>query len=197
MRGMPAKGVATLAVGGGVLLVFGSFLTWSRVSPNAAGIAYVVGSTPEQIASLLGNGSRSLSGIRYGDGLSTLLAGLLTFLFAWLWLRRPDRRSALPLVLFGLWGAGVAVYDMSQALNGKIPAISQSAPPFPVPAEFSLRDTIDVSLGVGIWLCAIGGSMVVASGVLGFIDAGRTQSNGEMVDDSVVAAATPPDEPDV
>jgi len=157
---------------GAVLLVIGSFLTWATVSIDVAKFASALGVDEATLgAAIAGPTEKSATGLSDGaDGIFTLIAGLVVIALAFLLRAKPASRKAIGLgiALAGLVGAGVALYDISQvndvrdeALAGLTTALAGTG----VGADV-LDGVVNVSTGIGIWICMIGGVIAVVAGLM-------------------------------
>jgi hypothetical protein len=170
---------------GAVLLVLGSFLTWATVSIDLAKFASALGVDEATLgAAITGPTSRSASGLSDGaDGIFTLIAGLVVIGLAFLLRAKPTARKpiGLGIVLAGLVGAGVALYDISQvndvrdsALGGLTAALAGTG----VGADV-LDGVVNVSTGIGIWLCVAGGAVAIVAGLLAVLAGGSAAPMAE------------------
>jgi hypothetical protein len=157
---------------GAVLLVIGSFLTWATVSIDVAKFASALGVDEATLgAAITGPTSKAASGLSDGaDGIFTLIAGLVVVALAFLLRAKPAARKpiGLGIVLAGLVGAGVALYDISQvndvrdsALGGLNAALAGAGI-----GSDALDGVVNVSTGIGIWICVIGGVIAIVAGVM-------------------------------
>jgi hypothetical protein len=189
-----------VGVVGAALLVIGSFLTWATVSIDLGRFASALGVDEATLgAAITGPTSKSASGLSDGaDGIFTLIAGLVVLGLVFLLRAKPASRKpiGMGIVLAGLIGAGVALYDISQvndvrdsALGGLTAALAGTG----IGSDL-LDGVVNVSTGIGIWLCVLGGTIAIVAGVLaalaGDSDAGMAGAGG--VAGGGVAAATGP-----
>jgi hypothetical protein len=164
-RSMPP---AAIAAGiGGVLLALGSVLTWVTVSVNVDAIARAVGIDPSQIPpGAIGDTTQSFSGTSGTDGKVTLVCGIVVILGAiGIALAMGSRRVLAALAgLAGLVGGLFALYDATIAKNNAIDDATRTLSGAGLPGSF--RDFFSVSLGIGIWMCVIGGIVAVVGAVM-------------------------------
>jgi hypothetical protein len=169
---------------GAVLLVLGTFLTWATVSIDLGRFAAALGVDEATLsAAITGPTSRSASGLSDGaDGIFTLIAGLVVIGLAFLLRAKPAARKpiGLGIVLAGLVGAGVALYDISQvndvrdsALGGLSAALAGTG----IGADV-LDGVVNVSTGIGIWLCVVGGVVAIVAGLMAALVGGSTVDVG-------------------
>jgi hypothetical protein len=162
---------AALALVGSLLLIVGSFMTWATASVDVARFAQALGVDPSLLQGAVGQTSKSFSGMASGtDGKFTLIAGIIAVILAILVFVQPSMRKALAIVLIiaGLVGAGVALYDLSkindvkqQALGSAGAALQQAGL-----TASALDNAFSVKAGIGLWACAAGGLVVVIGGVM-------------------------------
>jgi hypothetical protein len=160
-----------VAIVGGLALVIGAFLTWATASFNVQAFASLLGVDASTLGGLIGDTSKSFSGLDAGaDGKWALAMGLVAValgvvLIAW---KGAHKVVAVGIVLAGLVGGGYALYDITQVDNVKQDAIDQAAPALQgLGVDTSkLGDVFDISLGIGIWVCAFGGLIAIVGGVL-------------------------------
>jgi hypothetical protein len=160
-----------VAIVGGIALVIGAFLTWATASFNVQAFASLLGVDASTLGGLIGDTSKSFSGLDAGaDGKWALAMGLVAValgvvLIAW---KGAHKVVAVGIVLAGLVGGGYALYDITQVDNVKQDAIDQAAPALQgLGVDTSkLGDVFDISLGIGIWVCAFGGLIAIVGGVM-------------------------------
>jgi len=176
-----------VAIVGGAALVIGAFLTWATISFDVHAFASLLGlddaAVGQAINGALGDTSKSFTGLDAGsDGKWALAMGvvviaLAVLLIAW---KQANKLIAIGILLAGLIGGGYAVYDITQVDNAKQDAIDQAAPAFQSLGvdSSSLGNVFDISLGVGIWVCALGGLVAIAGGVLVLTSEGQPDAAG-------------------
>jgi hypothetical protein len=153
-----------------VSLIVGSFLTWATVSIDVQAFAQLLGLDASSIEAGLPETSISLSGMDVDDGTITLIAGIAALVLGVIALLRARRVVAALLIVAGLIGGGVALYDVSQANDAKQEALAEVEPVVQAIGldASSIGEILDVSLGVGIWLCVFAGLVAIAGGVVGW-----------------------------
>jgi hypothetical protein len=159
---------AILGIIGGAVLVIGSVLPWAKVSLDLDKFAQVLGVDPSLMAGLGAQTTQNVGGLD-ADGTFTLIAGIVVVVCAIILLVRASRGLGVLMLLAGLAGASVAVYDilskdrqLDDALAGAGPqleAIGLSADTF--------RDVFTVSFSIGIYLCVLGGVLAMIAGAMG------------------------------
>jgi hypothetical protein len=153
-----SKAPAIIAVVGGLLLAIGSFLSWATVSG--------------------GGDSVSASGTDGSDGYITLICGVIALAIGAAWFAKGAGKRALAILvlLAGLIGGGVGVYDAMTAKDSVLDgAAEELAPSFGVPADqvrVLLDQAIDagqlsISLSIGLYMVIGGGLLALVGGVLG------------------------------
>ena len=161
-----------LGIVGGALLVIGSLMTWATVSFNVENIANALGVDPSVIpAGSLG--SQSVAGTKVNDGKIALVCGVIVVIAAVVLLAVSGARvlAAAALMLAGLVGGGIALYD---GINGKDDAINEGARALTasgLPGD--VKSFFNVSIGIGIWICVIGGIAAIVAGILVLMQRGQ------------------------
>jgi hypothetical protein len=155
-----------IGVVGGIALAIGSFLNWATVSVNFDKIATALGIDPAQIpAGVRAQGTVSVTGWKSGDGKWTLVAGVVVAVAAVL-LTMASSRQVVGIVMLvgGAVGGGLALYDATIQKNN---AIDNAAAQFTnIGLPGTIRDYFSVSLGIGIWLCIVGGAVAIVAGIM-------------------------------
>jgi hypothetical protein len=158
-----------LAIVGGLGLAISAFLTWGTVTLDPVRFATALGVDPTTIpAGSMPAVSQSVTGTDGWEGKLAIAAGVAAIVLAVLAMRRTRRGLGVFLIVAGLVGGGVALYDVVTVNDQKNAAIQDAAPDLQSlgvqPSQLS--EAIDVSLDAGIWLCVIAGTVVAAGGVL-------------------------------
>jgi hypothetical protein len=155
-----------IGIVGGLALAIGSFLNWATVSVNFDKIATALGIDPAQIpAGVRAQGTVSVTGWKSGDGKWTLVAGVVVAVAAAL-LAMASSRQVVGIVMLvgGAVGGGLALYDATIQKNN---AIDNAAAQFSnIGLPGTIRDYFSVSLGIGIWLCIVGGVVAIVGGIM-------------------------------
>lgn len=150
---------------GGALLIVGSFMTWATVSANIANIAAAFGVDPSTIPAGTFPGAQTIAGSSTNRGKTVIVCGVIAIVAALLVIMVVARTvAAVLLMLAGLIGGGFALYT---GLNGKEDAISEGAKQltaFGIPGD--VKSFFDVSIGIGVWVCVIGGLVAIVGGVM-------------------------------
>lgn len=151
----PTSGI--VAIVGGALLAFASFLPWAEVSGEGASV--------------------TAKGIDGSDGYLTLGAGVVAVLIGVVLVMRGSRRIlAIITILVGIVGGGLALYDALTAKDSVLDAAAEElAPSFGVSTDqvrAALDQAVDagqigVSVSYGLYLAVAGGVIVVVGGILG------------------------------
>jgi hypothetical protein len=203
---------AIVALIGGAMLVIGSLLTWATVSIDVARFAEALGVDEATLgAAIAGPTSTSASGLSDGaDGIFTLIAGVVVGALALLANMRTEARRPIGIVIgiAGVVGAGVALYDISQiddvrdlALGGVTAALEGTG----IGADL-LDGVVEVSTGIGIWICLIGDLIAVVAGLMTLSGAGMKRVSappewsmatpvGQLAEGGLAPAAAPPAPP--
>lgn len=152
----PSAGGATpigsvLAIVGGALLAIGSFLVWVTLSG--------------------GGFDESTTGVDGSDGWITFAAGLVAILAGFLAIRSGRRAIAVVVILAGLVGGGLGVYD---ALTVRDSIAEELAPQLGVSVEEARAGVdllvdggqLEISMGIGLILVLAGGALALIGGLL-------------------------------
>jgi di/tricarboxylate transporter len=146
---------AILAIVGGALLIVGSFLPWAEVSG--------------------GGQSVSAKGVDGSDGYLTIATGLVALVAGIMLLRQPKRVLAILVLVAGLLGGGLGLYDALTAKDNVLDAAAEElAPTFGGSAEqvrVLLDEAIDagqlsISMSFGIFIVIAGGALALVGGFL-------------------------------
>ena len=146
---------AIVGIVGGALLVIGSFLTWATASVNLDALAQALGVDPGLLQGVpTGSQSFSVGGLDSGaDGTFTLIAGIVAVVVAIVLIVKADLRKPMGavLVLAGLIGGGVALYDLSKVNDVKQEAIDAAGGGLAAAGIDTgvLDEVFDVSAGIG------------------------------------------------
>jgi hypothetical protein len=200
-----AKGSAAGVIGvvAGLMLIVGSFMTWATASIDVNAFAEALGLDPTLVVGVLeSETSVSASGMTEGaDGVFTLIAGVAVVLFAVLALVRPalNRVWGVLILLVGVLGTAVVLYDIAQLDDVKDAAIADAAPAF----EGSginldiLREVFSVKIGAGLIICLLGGVIALAAGVIALMTRGPASvaPGGGFAEPSPAVSADPGDLP--
>jgi hypothetical protein len=160
---------AIVGIVGGVALVLGSLLTWGTGSLNVQALATAVGLDPATVSAVLGDVSRSVSGIDVTGGKWALAMGIVAIVLGVVaFLRVSPRVVGIGLIVAGLIGGGWALYDTTQADVVKEQAIEDVAPQLGSVegASAVLGQYIDTSFGPGIWISILGGLVAIGGGIV-------------------------------
>ena len=147
---------AILAMVGGVLLAVGSFLAWAEVSGGGTSV--------------------TAKGVDGSDGYITLAAGAVALLVGIAMTRQARRMLAVLVILAGIVGGGIGLYDALTAKDSVLDAAAEElAPTFGASAEevrAALDQAIDagqlsVSISIGLYVVIAGGVVALIGGILG------------------------------
>jgi len=161
----PVAGI--LGVVGGALLALGSFLTWAEVSGGGTSVT-----------------AKGVDGL---DGYITLVAGLVAIVAGVMMARGTRRVLAVLVILAGIVGGGIGLYDALTAKDSVLDAAAEElAPTFGASAQevrAALDQAIDagqlsVSISIGLYVVIGGGVVAVVGGILGLRDAGEHVAPG-------------------
>jgi hypothetical protein len=159
----------------------GSFLTWATASVDINKLAQAVGIDPSSIPpGALGDTSKSVAGTSGTDGKIALACGIIVLL-AGIGLAislGSKRLLAIIALAGGAVGGLFALYDATVSKNNAVNDIERSFSAAGLPGN--AHDFFSVSLGIGIWLCVLGGIVAVVGAVMAL-----------MSRDDVIVAAGP------
>ncbi len=165
---------AIVGIVGGAVLVIGSFLTWATASINIDALANAIGVDPALLQGAVpGSTSFSVKGMDSGaDGTFTLIAGIAAVVVAIVLIMKADLKKPMGaiLIIAGLVGGGVALYDLSKVNDVKQEAVDAAAGGLAAAGIDAgvLDEVFDVSAGIGIWVCIAGGLIAIVGGVMAF-----------------------------
>lgn len=165
MEGVETRGSSIpliLGVVGGVLLAIGSFLNWATASVNWDAITAATGIDPPP--AIRAQGTVSLTGWDIGQGKWMLVIGVVIVIASTLLMLASNAQTVAFVMIFGgAVGGSMAVY---QATVGKNQRLDDVAEVFAVALPGNLREFFSVSIGIGIWLCVLGGVVAVVGGIM-------------------------------
>ncbi len=159
-----------LGIVGGLMLFIGAFLTWVTASFDVSKLAQALGVDPALMQGAVGSQSQSASGLHSQlHGTFALIAGILVVACAVVLFVRADLGKIMGalMIVFGVIGAGVALYDISRVNHlkndvlGSAAGLLQGAGVDPG----VLGDAIKVTPGIGIWICIAGGLVAAVGGI--------------------------------
>ena len=165
---------AIVGIVGGAVLVIGSFLTWATASINIDALANAIGVDPALLQGAVpGSTSFSVKGMDSGaDGTFTLIAGIAAVVVAIVLIMKADLKKPMGaiLIIAGLVGGGVALYDLSKVNDVKQEAVDAAGGGLAAAGIDAgvLDEVFDVSAGIGIWVCIAGGLIAIVGGVMAF-----------------------------
>jgi hypothetical protein len=170
----PVAGILGLV--GGALMALGSFLAWAEVSGGGTSV--------------------TAKGVDGSDGYITLVAGLVAVVAGGVVIARGTRRVlAVLMILAGIVGGGIGLYDALTAKDSVLDAAAEElAPTFGASAQ-QVRTVLDqaidagqlsVSISIGVYVVIGGGVVALAGGILGLRGSGEPAVPGQMA-----APATP------
>jgi hypothetical protein len=177
-----------LGIGGGSFLAVGSFLRWATGAVDIDKIAGVLGIDPAQLpAGLRATGTASITGLDIGPGRWMLVTGAVVVIAsALLALRSSTQVLALVMIFGGAVGGSMALYQATVGKDGMIDDVARVLIGAPLPG--SLHTYVSVSIGIGIWLCVIGGVVAIVGGIMAMLRG--TPSRSSM--DTPAAGEAPP-----
>jgi uncharacterized membrane protein (TIGR02234 family) len=176
-----------LGIVGGALMALGSFLAWAEVSGGGTTV--------------------TAKGVDGSDGYITLVAGLVAIVAGIVMARGTKRVLAVLVILAGIVGSGIGLYDAVTAKDSVLDAAAEElAPTFGASAEqvrTALDQAIDagqlsVAISIGLYLVIAGGVVALVGGILGLRGSGEPAVAGETAEPAPpVTAMGAPDAPPV
>jgi len=160
-----------LAVAGGVLLAVGSVLTWAKASLDLDAFAQALGVDPVQLQGAVGvETSKVIAGTSTSDGKLALACGLVAVILGVIAYSKKDRWKTLGVVtmIAGAVGGGIALYDVTKkddVISEAKEAVGPTLASIGLDSSI-LDDIFKVSLGIGIWICVIGGIVALLGGLM-------------------------------
>jgi hypothetical protein len=161
----PVAGILGLV--GGALLALGSFLTWAEVSGGGTTV--------------------TAKGVDGSDGYITLVAGLVAVVAGIMMARGSTRVVAVLVILAGIVGGGIGLYDALTAKDSVLDAAAEELAPTLGASAQQVRTVLDqaidagqlsVSISIGLFIVIGGGVVALAGGILGLRDAGQPAGPG-------------------
>jgi hypothetical protein len=136
------------------------------VSVDFDKIATAIGIDPADVPpDVRAQGTVSVTGWKGGDGKWTLVAGVVVVVAAVLLSMASSRRVVgIVMLVGGVVGGGLALYDATIQKNDAIDNAASTFAGIGLPGE--LRDYFSISLGIGIWLCIVGGAVAIVAGIM-------------------------------
>ena len=169
----PVAGILGLV--GGALMALGSFLAWAEVSGGGTSV--------------------TAKGVDGSDGYITLVAGIVAVVAGVVIARGTRRVLAVVMILAGIVGGGIGLYDALTAKDNVLDAAAEElAPTFGASAQ-QVRTVLDqaidagqlsVSISIGLYVVIGGGVVALAGGILGLLGSGEPAVPGQ-----AAAPATP------
>ena len=141
------------------------------------------------------DGRRIVPGIDGSDGYITLVAGLVAIVAGIVMARGTRRVLAVLVILAGIVGGGIGLYDAMTAKDSVLDAAAEElAPSFGASAEqvrTALDQAIDagqlsVTISIGLYVVIAGGIVALVGGILGLRGSGEPAVAGQ------IAAPGPP-----
>ena len=172
----PVAGILGLV--GGTLMALGSFLAWAEVSGGGTSV--------------------TAKGVDGSDGYITLVAGLVAVVAGLVMARGTRRVLAVLVILAGIVGGGIGLYDALTAKDSVLDAAAEElAPSFEASAQ-QVRTVLDqaidagqlsVSIGIGLYAVISGGVVALAGGILGLRGSGGPAVPGQAATPATPATA--------
>jgi hypothetical protein len=171
-----------VAIVGGALLIVCSFLTWATVSIDEERFAELLGVDVSVIEAAGPAVSESVTGFDGSDGWITLISGAAAIGLAAIAMKQAKRALAIGIIVAGLVGGLMSLYDIVQgednARDDALGEIGPIAQQIGATADEFL-DIIDISIGIGLYGCLLGGVLVIVGGVMGLGAAPKEAAAGD------------------
>jgi hypothetical protein len=158
-----------LGIVGGIGLAISAFLNWGTVTLDAGKLASALGIDPSVIPpGSIPGASQSVTGTDGWEGKVAIAAGVVAVVVAIFAMREARKGLGVLLIVAGIVGGGVALYDVITVNDQKDSAIEDMTPQLQAAGiqPSQLSDAIDVSLDAGIWICIVAGIVVIAGGAM-------------------------------
>jgi hypothetical protein len=166
LKRTPVAGIFGIA--GGALMALGSFLAWAEVSGGGTSV--------------------TAKGVNGSDGYVTLVAGLVAVVAGIAMAKGTKRVLAVVVILAGIVGGGIGLYDALTAKDSVLDAAAQElAPTFGASAQ-QVRPVLDqaidsgqlnISISIGLYVVIAGGFVALAGGILGLRGSGEPALSGQ------------------
>jgi hypothetical protein len=166
LKRTPVAGIFGIA--GGALMALGSFLAWAEVSGGGTSV--------------------TAKGVNGSDGYVTLVAGLVAVVAGIAMAKGTKRVLAVVVILAGIVGGGIGLYDALTAKDSVLDAAAQElAPTFGASAQ-QVRTVLDqaidsgqlnISISIGLYVVIAGGFVALAGGILGLRGSGEPALSGQ------------------
>jgi hypothetical protein len=182
---------AILAIVGGALLAVGSFLSWASVSGGGTSV--------------------SAKGIDGSDGYITLIAGLVALGAGAAMMRQTRRALAVLVLLAGLVGGAVGLYDALTAKDSVLDSAAEELAPTLGASVDQVRALLDqaidsgelsISISIGLYIVIAGGLVALVGGVMSMRGGRETSApmagfspGPEMAGEAPPMPSTPPAPP--
>ncbi|MEO8422615.1 MAG: hypothetical protein ABI595_01740 [Actinomycetota bacterium] len=154
-----------LGIVGGILLVVGTFLNWATATVNWDAIAAVIGKIPVEVRA---QGTARITGWDIGPGKWMLVTGIVVVIAsALLAISSSAQVVAFVMIFGGAVGGSMALYKATVGKDGMIDDAAGVLTGAPLPG--SLRGYVFLSIGIGIWLCVLGGAVAVLAGIIAMV----------------------------
>jgi hypothetical protein len=166
---------AVLGIVGGAVLVIGSVLPWAKVSLDLDRFAQLLGVDPSVMAGLGAQTSQNVNGLD-ADGTMTLIAGIVVLVCAGVFLAKSMRWLGVLMLLGGLAGGGIAVFDILSKDRQLDDALAEAGPQLEAIglSAATFKQVFTVSFSIGIYLCVLGGIVALIGGVMALMATPQT-----------------------
>lgn len=172
---------AILAIAGGALLAIGSFLSWAQVSGGGTSV--------------------SAKGIDGSDGYITLVAGIIALGAGVAMMKQTKRVLAVLVLLAGLIGGAVGLYDALTAKDSVLDAAAEEIAPGLGASAEEVRTLLDqaidsgelsISISIGLYIVIGGGILALVGGILSMRGGSQEAAAPAAATSGVMDAGAPP-----
>jgi hypothetical protein len=154
-----------LGIVGGVLLGAGTFLNWAAASVNWDAISAVIGKIPPEVRA---QGTATITGWDIAPGKWMLVTAIVVVIASGLLAIASSPQVVAFVVIFGgAVGGSMALYKATAGKDGLIDDAARVLIGAALPG--SLHSYVSVSIGIGMWLCVLGGVVAIIAGIIAMV----------------------------
>lgn len=154
-----------LGIAGGVLLGIGAFLNWATASVNWDAISAVIGNIPADVRA---QGTATITGWDIAPGRWMLVTAIVVVIASGLLAIASNPQAVAFVVIFGgAVGGSMALYKATVGKDGLIDDAARVLTGAALPG--SLHSYVSVSIGIGVWLCVLGGVVAIIAGIIAMV----------------------------
>lgn len=159
-----------LAVIGGVVMVVAAILTWLTVALDVDAFAKALGVDPAALAGAVGQTSKKFAGTTGSEGKVALACGVVALVVGLIAFSRRELSKTLGKVAIIAGGVGLlmgvkVVIDKGNVIGDAKAAAASTFTSAGL--DPSILDSVfKVTVGIGLWLCILGGVLAVLGGLM-------------------------------